>query len=619
MRKIEFREDIVSEVIGEFNSLAESRKSIEAQWRLNMNFIQGNQFCEINPIGDVEESGKQYFWQEREVFNHIAPIIETRLARLGRVKASVSVRPYSTDDEDINTAKLSTGVLKTITEENNLSELMLSGNLWSEICGSVFYKVIWDTDKGLALGKTKAGNVVREGDVNIIVCPPYEIFPDKMTATHIEDCNYIIHAKVYSSDEVKQLFGVEVVGKKLDVFSVDTVVTGGGLGYSASSQRLSSVKRDDSVLVLEKFERPSSDYPDGRHIIIAGDKLVTVEPLPYITENDNGRGLPFVRQTALDGISSFYGQSVIERIIPLQRTYNNIKNKKHEYMNRIAMGVLAVEDGSVDTDNLEEEGLSPGKVLVYRQGCTPPRMLNMGSVPNEFNQEEVRLEQEFMRVSGVSEFMRYSTLPNNVNSGVAIGMLQEQDDTRISMSAESIRNAVKRIGQLALRLYKQYAGKKRLKRVAGDNGEVQLLCFSGSDLAGDDLVFDTDNELAETPANRKNMVFELVKMGMFRDENGVMSDRTRVRLLEMLGFGNWESARDIEECHLRKAERENMELRVIAIQPIEYDDHELHITEHTKAIINEKQDLEYIARLDEHIKAHKMLSVFQLEEVKNAR
>lgn len=621
--KINFAEDIVKEVLQDFERISDERKALESQWRLNMNFVQGNQYCEISPIGDVEDYGKQYFWQEREVFNHIAPIIETRLAKLGRVQANVSVRPFSQDEKDINVAKLSTNVLKTISEENKLSEILAQSNVWSEICGSVFFKVVWNADKGRAIGEAKDKKIVKEGDIDIILCPPYEIFPDKITNNNIEDCKYIYHAKVYSVDEVKEIWDVQVEPQSLQVFSFDNVPNGGGLGYTASNARYSTSPRENSCLVIEKFERPSKLYPNGRHIIIAGDKLVVAEDLPYQTEQDGGFGLPFVRKTSLESVTNFYGSSIVERIIPVQRAYNGIKNKKHEFMNRIAMGVLAVEDGSVDTDNLEEEGLSPGKVLIYRGGCNPPRMLNMGSVPSEFDREESRLEDTFVNITGVSEFMRSSSLPSNVTSGAAISLLQEQDDTRISVSAESIRNAVKKIGQLILRLYKQFAVSRRLKRIAGDNGEIQLMYFQGSDLASDDLVFDTDNELNETPANRRNMVLELVKMGMFRDSNGGMSERNRLKLLEMLGFGNWESVQDINECHRVKAQKENMTLKEKEMSPMEYDNHQLHIDEHIKSVINEENE-SVVARINNHIKAHQMYLVMinqnnLLTEDNNAR
>lgn len=614
MKEVQFKEDIVREILKDFNRISDERKSIENQWRLNMNFMQGNQYCEISPIGDMEDFGKQYFWQEREVFNHIAPIIETRLAKLGRVKAGASVRPFSQDESDINIAKLSTGVLKTITEENNLTEILAQSNVWSEICGSAFFKVIWNGDKGRVIGEDKKKNLIKEGDIEIILCPPYEIFPDKLTASSIEECKYIYHAKVYSTDEAKDIWGIDVEPQNLQVFTIDSVASGGGLGYCATTTRFSTFNKENSCLVIEKFERPSKEYAKGRHIVVVGDKLAVYEDLPYQTEKDGEYGLPFARKTAIERMACFYGTSLIERIIPVQRAYNGVKNKKHEFMNRIAMGVLAVEDGSVDTDNLEEEGLSPGKVLVYRQGCNPPRMLNMGAVPSEFNIEEAKLEEAFVKLTGVSEFMRTSSLPENVTSGVAISMLQEQDDTRISMSAESIRNAVKRIGQLVLRLYKQFAVSRRLKRIAGENGEIQLLYFKGSDLASDELVFDTDNELNETPASRRNMVFELVRMGMFRDEKGKISERNRLKLLELLGFGNWESAQDINEMHQTKAQKENIDMQMgKECEPMKYDNHSLHIEEHIKAIIN-AEDNDYMQKLDKHIMGHQaLMAVFNKE------
>ena len=120
------------------------------------------------------------------------------------------------------------------------------------------------------------------------------------------------------------------------------------------------------------------------------------------------------------------------------------------------------------------------------------------------------------------------------------------------------------------------------------------------------MVFDTDNELNETPANRRSMVIELVKMGMFRDSDGNMSERSRLKLLEMLGFGNWESVQDINECHRVKAQKENLDILLKDISAMEYDNHQLHIDEHIKAIINE-ENKERVQKLDAHIKEHQML------------
>lgn len=63
---------------------------------------------------------------------------------------------------------------------------------------------------------------------------------------------------------------------------------------------------------------------------------------------------------------------LVDRLIPCQQSYNALKGRYAEYVNRLSVGEVVVEDGSVDTDALAEEGLAPGKVIVYRQGSVPP-------------------------------------------------------------------------------------------------------------------------------------------------------------------------------------------------------------------------------------------------------
>lgn len=43
----------------------------------------------------------------------------------------------------------------------------------------------------------------------------------------------------------------------------------------------------------------------------------------------------------------------------------------------IKMKILCVEDGSIDIDKIESEGLQNGKVLVYRQGAKPPFVIEI--------------------------------------------------------------------------------------------------------------------------------------------------------------------------------------------------------------------------------------------------
>lgn len=607
-KEITFAEDLVSEVQRDFTARREARRGIEAKWLLNVNFMLGNQYSNISPAGEIVDYGKRFYWQEREVYNHIAPIIESRLAKFARVNCSVNVRPASNSDNDLNVAKLSTKLIESAQLDNNFISLSASANYWSEVTGTVFYKVVWNTKAGKTVVQTE-DKEYKEGNVSITVCPPYEVYPDNLSASDLDECRSLIHAKAYPVDEIENMWGKRVKAGDVSVIDTGTADNLGGSGFTAKSFKVFSGEKGGRAIVIERYERPDKAHPNGRLVIVAGDTLLFNGELPYINCINGVRGFPFVRQIATEQPAGFYGVSIIERLIPVQRAYNAVKNRKHEFINRLATGVLAVEDGSVDLESLEDEGLSPGKVITYRQGSTPPIMMSPGSVPSEFRDEEDRLLAEFVNISGVSN-LAGSSLTSNTVSGYALSLLVEQDYSRLSVTTESMRGAVKELSKQILRLYRQFAKTERIISVSGDNGELEAVAFLGSDLTADDIVMEAESEMVETPAVRRNMVFDLLQNGLLGDENGKISNRNRAKILEMLGFGNWESARQTEEVHIKKCAFENVELsegRDCGIE--EVDDHDIHIEEHSRFLIAGRNELTDAAKdaINKHIREHKVI------------
>ena len=78
-------------------------------------------------------------------------------------------------------------------------------------------------------------------------------------------------------------------------------------------------------------------------------------------------------QKMLDKI--IYGvNGFVERLIPYQSAYNDAMNRRLEALDKLSNGPIFIEDGSVDTDELAEEGEAPGKIIVYRQGSAAPQI-----------------------------------------------------------------------------------------------------------------------------------------------------------------------------------------------------------------------------------------------------
>lgn len=607
-------EKIVNEVLEDFKRRAEARRPYDLIWQINLNFLMGNQYCSVGYGGELEEADRQYFWQEREVYNHIAPVYDIRFAKLSKIRPGINIIPATNDERDKQAAKVSKKIYQSVKEKLGIDYKLSQGLKWSEACGTVFYKVGWNGNLGQAVGKNGKGEDIRSGEVEFSVVSPFEIYPDSMVCEEIEECQSIIHAKAYSVEEIKNMYGVNVSGEKVNTYSLDSVEVGlGGLGFYGTAPKLFESTKENSAIVIEKYVRPSVAYPNGRLIIVAGDKLVYDGEIPYVCGKNETREFPFIKQVSVPQPGCFWGTSVIERLIPVQRAYNAVKNRKHEFINRLSLGVLSVEDGSVDLDNLEDEGLCPGKVLVYRQGSTEPKYLQGESIPAGLVAEEELLLDEFNKISGVNDLISNGTISANI-SGVALELMISQDETRLNASVESIKSATITAAKKILKLYKQYAIFPRLAKIIGEKGELELFYFSSSDIASDDIIIENQTDNLQTLSQRRDLVMELLDKGVLNDENGNLSNRMKCKVLEMLGMGIWDNAQDVNDLHIKKAGNENLKiLKGQTVKVCEIDNHDLHINEHIAFMLGEdfEKALEEKPSLEnkmlEHIKQHKSL------------
>ncbi len=602
---------IVEAVQQDYLARREARRSLEAQWQLNINFYVGNQYSYIATNNNINDYDKQYFWQEKEVFNHIAPMIETRISKITRLNPNIEVLPASMDLADIKSAKLSKEIFKSVSNKLDLPALSKYASTWCEICGSAFYKITWNSEAGMVVA-TDDKKSIKEGDVEISVCSPFEILPDNLSCESINDVGSIIHAKAVSVDTIKNVYGVDVVPEMVHSFSLDSGFgSGGGLGYDAHINKVTNIQLDNHCVLLEKYVKPNKQNPNGRLTIVAGDKLLFDGDLPYLNGDNNERVLPFVKQISTYMPGCFYGVSIIERLVPIQRAYNAIRNRKHEYFNRISMGVLTVEDGSVDTDALEQDGLSPGKVLVYRQGGQAPTIMNTPDINADFKAEEERLIDEFKNLAGVSDLMDDSENYTNL-SGTALQLLIEQDDNRVISAIDSAKQALKILAKHILRLYRQFAMLPRLIKIAGEMGEVEMYYWDKNSIRSDDVVFDTSTALGESVATRRTMLLDLLKSGILHDKDGKFSQNMRSKCLDLLGFGTWEHSTDIMALHINRAQEENINMRKADVEILPIDDHEIHIEEHISYILGSgikdcKNYDEVKNRILNHIEQHKAL------------
>ena len=367
-----FKEDIIANILSELEKRRDERLGLEKQWILNANFLVGNQYCDVRPYsGDIEQLAPVYDWLNRETFNNIAPLIQTRIANLKKISYIMRVRPATNELDDYAKAEVSTGVLQYTQKNTNFSEKKDTSIYWNELCGNCFWLSWWDKDKGekyaveteLTLDESgvsqKRERALYQGDLDYGLITPYEVFPESIFKQGVENQRSVILEQVKSVDDIYDLYGIDVKGSSVETFALTPVTSGGGLGRENAVISVGHRTEENAEKVITYFERPSKYRPDGLMAIIVGSEhLVYYGALPYSR-------IPLVQTVCYEVPGQFFGKSVIEDLIPVQRTYNGCINAIHEFIERLSIGNHYVEEGSIDIDEYEENGLAPGAMLGY--------------------------------------------------------------------------------------------------------------------------------------------------------------------------------------------------------------------------------------------------------------
>jgi hypothetical protein len=614
-----FKEDIIKNVLEDLEQRKTERSSLERQWTLNANFLVGNQYCEINPYrGDIEQLEPVYDWLEREAFNQIAPLIETRIANLKKINYMMKVKPATNELDDYAKAETSTSVLQHTQKVSDFESKKNTMINWNELTGNCFWLSWWDKDKGEKYAVEQILDVDEngvqknketayyQGDLDYGLITPYEIYPESIFKQTVEAQRSIILEQVKTIDDIYDLYGIKVEGSKIETFELTPLASGGGFGYENTTVTIGHRTIENAEKVITYFEKPSKHKPNGQMIIIVGDKeLVYYGDLPYSR-------IPIVQSVCIETAGQFFGKSAIERLIPLQRAYNGCVNRIHEYIKRVAIGSYIVEEGAIDIEEYEAEGQAPGKLVIYKHGMNAPTPIQIGQLPNEIMVERQNLKQDMEYAAGVSQLMVYGSTPSGVTSGTAISNLMEIDNTRLSLTGDNIRNSVRKLAILWLEIYKKYATTHRIVNYVGGNNIGKAIVWSHEDINSYDVEYVTENELLMSEEKQKENFFNAFNMGLFTDANGVIPTRVKQKAKEYMKVGNYTDIMGIDELQIQSAQRENVFFENGVIPEVsDFDEHEIHIEEHLRYVLQmdfqilKKRKPEYAEALENHLRQHK--------------
>lgn len=527
---------LVSWANEQFTLMKNARWKQERQWYLNLAFYFGQQNVAFRGGNDsVSRDFKLYtppapYYRSRPVINQIRPRVRTEMSKLTAQKPSAFVVPASSDDRDMYAAHAGEQIWDSLYRSKKLHSILRRAVFWTSTTGNGFIKAFWDED-------TVDQFSDQLGDILYTAVTPFHLYVPDQKEEDIEYQPFIIEASMRNADQLSQSFGQEIKFEPAK----------GGILEDSFLNVLGVEKweKNREVLVLECWIKPGMTkiLPAGGQFTIAGNQLISAPTTgwPY----QHGR-YPYAHIHHIP-TGKFYRDSIINDLIPLQKEYNRTRGQIIEAKNRMAKPQLAAEIGSLDPTKVTTE---PGQIIMYRPGFQAPVPIPLQEIPSYVIQELERIKADMDEISGQHEVSRGQT-PPGVTAATAISYLQEQDDSKLSHTFDSVEEALEKVALMTLNYVHQYWDTPRMVKVTGEDGSFDVMAFQGSELHGNtDIRVEAGSALPTSKAAKQAFIMDLMKMGFIDPTKG----------LEVMEIGGINKIYEQVQVDVRQAQRENLKM-----------------------------------------------------------
>lgn len=565
-------------------------------WQQNLLFLVGRHWWKLNENGRFEREIAPE-WAEQPVTNFCLSFFKNFLAKVTKTRPAWIVVPASTEPSDMQAAQLGDEVLQAKFTELKVGKRWRRACAWTIATGNAYLLPFYSRDTGRVkelvvdveapiygeggepTGETEIlpcpcdetgepmldergrprtdakPHAVDEGDVDFRVLSPFAVRVNADAEGDEEVRCFVVGEPTLMREIERRWPHAKGLVKAEDTEQIEYanqalsgMLSSGGNSYHASPRD----QRDldlPKALVLYYYERPSPEYPKGRHWVSAGDvRLTEPGPLP-------DGFLPLIHLTDVIVPGRYHAMSTLEAVVELNRGYNTKNAKIREHENLFLGGKwLIPRNSQIRKTDITTE---PGECITYAWPYKP-EMARMEPLPASVFQERDRFMLDFENISGIRQASTGGA-PPGVTAGVAIAQLQEADDTDLSpflaMGEEAHAELAGRFLQMIQRNYKD----ERIFYAAGPTRRYMVKSFKGADLTGAiDVIPQVGSSFALGIAARQQLILELVGtpagMELFKDpETGTLDSGKLARLIQI---GGLESLYETEDIDIQEALRE---------------------------------------------------------------
>lgn len=552
------QEKLLSWCLEQHRRCKQDRLTVERQWYMNLAFFFGRQNVRMintaaSSTGFRLNTPPAPPWRVRMVVNKIRPMVRTMVAKTTSQKPKFIVVPATTEDNDQSAARVAEQILEAEYSAKNVKRILRRAQWWTIVTGTGYIKTYWDPS-------AVDNDSMQIGDITVEPVTPFHIYVPDLLEEDLEKQPYVIHQSMKSLEWVERAYNKKV--KAPTTRSTNDVLEDSFLSMVGAKPATTG----DQVLMLEFWIKPGNKVmPGGGMVTIVGETIVqVVNGYPY-----KHLEFPFSKLEAVQS-GKFYGTSVIEDMIPIQREYNRTRSQIIEAKNLMSKPKLLAPRGSINPNQITSE---PGQVILYQPGFEKPTPMPSAPLPAHVLNEVQQLQQDMDDVSGQHEISRGQN-PSQVTAATALSYLQEQDDTKLSDTISSLEEAVEKMGRHILSHVSQYWTTERTVQIVGADGSFDAQVYKGSAIGGNlNVRVEAGSALPQSKAAKQAFIMDLIKLGVIEPQ----------KALEMLDLGGIERVYEDYLVDVRHAQRENIKMAAgEQVEPNDFDNHAVHIDAHNK-------------------------------------
>ncbi len=559
-----------------------------ANYWMNVSFYRGHQWIwwdRTRRTVQMAPGRRNDNERVRAKVNRIRPRVNSLLGRLTTRPLHFEVPPSAVDDATLQAARVSESVLEARRVDDGWEELRSDG-LFSTLMGATtLIMPDWDPSK-------------KDAVVEAFSIAEFTLEPGTRRP---RDARWMCLARALPPAQIKARY------------NLDFMPTAGATAGSSPLQRRlqASESRDDHNVelgvVYQYFERPNGKSK-GRVATIVDDKVVEYEDWPYPFDELPG----YVFRADIIPMQ-WHGDTPMNDARAVQSMYNMIRSTMIENAKQAANNRLMVPIGSgLDDFEFSDE---PGEIVPYLpdQSGSKPSWLEAPSLPRDLRYETERLEDELDDILFTHAVTR-GKAPGDRNSGLALSILAEKDDTPLGVLARDQQAGWARIASQVLKLYAKNVKETRSARIAVDGATPVTFQWDGKIIGTEtDVIVPIDAVMPYSRAAMQSMMVELKQT--FPEQFQNLDSSTFLRLMDLPTATHLREAMDDDvEC----AMRENALMSQGEVElPMRWHDHAVHIAEHNRERNSARyryatEDVQ--STIDDHILAHERLVAEEIAE-----